>query len=87
VGLNLNFARSLAHSGWRPDLNPADYPVFPGAVSIAGYNSAADFATAFSNALGAPPTAFGQTCQGSCDPIQPSLDESGSVSSAKRAYV
>ena len=52
VGLNLNFARSLAHSGWRPDLNPADYPVFPGAVSVAGYNSAADFATAFSNALG-----------------------------------
>jgi len=26
VGLNLNFARSLAHSGMRPDVNPADYP-------------------------------------------------------------
>jgi hypothetical protein len=52
LGLNMNFARSLAHSGWRPDLNPADYPIFPGAVSVAGYASQADFATAFSNALG-----------------------------------
>jgi len=52
VGLNLNIARSLAHSGWRPDLNPADYPNFPGAVSVAGYPSEAAFAAAFSNALG-----------------------------------
>ena len=52
LGLNLSFARSLAHSGWRPDLNPADYPNFPGAVSVAGYTSEAAFAAAFSNALG-----------------------------------
>ena len=31
VGLNVNFAHSAAHSGMRPDLNPADYPPFPGA--------------------------------------------------------
>ena len=48
----VDFARSLAHSGFRPDLNPADYPIFPGAVSVAGYASNADFATAFSQALG-----------------------------------
>jgi hypothetical protein len=29
LGLNLNFARSLAHSSMRPDVNPADYPPFP----------------------------------------------------------
>jgi len=52
VGLNLNVARSLAHSGWRPDLNPADYPNFPGAVSVAGYTSEAAFAAAFAGALG-----------------------------------
>jgi hypothetical protein len=52
VGLNFNFARSLAHSGWRPDLNPADYPNFPGAVSVAGYPSEAAFAAAFAGALG-----------------------------------
>jgi hypothetical protein len=51
LGLNLNVARSLAHSGWRPDLNPADYPYFPGAVSVAGYSSEAAFAAAFAGAL------------------------------------
>ena len=48
----VDFARSLAHSGFRPDLNPADYPVFPGAVDVAGYPSNAAFAAAFSQALG-----------------------------------
>jgi hypothetical protein len=52
LGLNLNVARSLAHSGWRPDMNPADYPNFPGAVSVAGYPSEAAFAAAFAGALG-----------------------------------
>jgi hypothetical protein len=52
VGLNLNFARSLAHSGWRRDMNPADYPNFPGAASLAGYPSEAAFAAAFAGALG-----------------------------------
>jgi len=47
-----DFARSLAHSGFRPDLNSADYPVFPGAVTVAGYASNAAFATAFSQSLG-----------------------------------
>jgi len=47
-----DFARTLAHSGFRPDLNPADYPAFPGAVTVAGYASQAAFATAFSQALG-----------------------------------
>ena len=31
LGLNVSFAHSAAHSGMRPDLNPADYPPFPGA--------------------------------------------------------
>jgi hypothetical protein len=31
LGLTVNFAHSAAHSGMRPDLNPADYPPFPGA--------------------------------------------------------
>jgi hypothetical protein len=51
LGLNLNFAHSTAHSGFRPDINPATYPVFPGAVSVAGYPSDAAFAQTFANAL------------------------------------
>ena len=30
LGLNVSFAHSAAHSGMRPNLNPADYPFFPG---------------------------------------------------------
>ncbi len=52
LALQVDFARSLAHSGFRPDLNPADYPVFPGAVSVAGYPTEAAYASAFSQALG-----------------------------------
>jgi hypothetical protein len=52
LAFEVDFSRSLAHSGFRPDLNPADYPVFPGAVSVAGYASNADFVAAFSQALG-----------------------------------
>ncbi len=52
LALNVSFAHSVAHSGFRPDLNPADYPIFPGAVSVAGYSSEAAFATSFSQALG-----------------------------------
>ncbi|MGB9236332.1 MAG: hypothetical protein WCC04_18135 [Terriglobales bacterium] len=52
LGLNVSLARSQAHSGWRPDLNPADYPNFPGAVTVAGYPSEAAFAAAFASALG-----------------------------------
>jgi len=52
LALNLSVAHTVAHSGYRPDLNPADYPVFPGAVTVAGYTSDAAFATAFSQALG-----------------------------------
>jgi len=33
-------------------MNPADYPIFPGAVSVAGYPSEAAFAAAFAGALG-----------------------------------
>lgn len=51
LGLNLDFAHSVAHSGFRPDLNPATYPIFPGAVSVAGYASDQAFAQAFANAL------------------------------------
>lgn len=36
VGLNLNFARSLAHSSMRPDVNPADYPAFPWTTAVGG---------------------------------------------------
>jgi len=52
LGLGVNFAHSVAHSGFRPDLNPADYPVFPGAVSVAGYPTDLAFAQAFAGALG-----------------------------------
>jgi hypothetical protein len=52
LGLNVNFAHSAAHSGWRPDVNPADYLNFPGAVSVAGYATQAAFAAAFATALG-----------------------------------
>lgn len=52
LNFQVNFARSLAHSGFRPDLNPADYPNFPGAVSVAGYPTEAAYAAAFSQALG-----------------------------------
>ena len=52
LALNVNCAHSVAHSGFRPDLNPADYPIFPGAVDVAGYASEAAFAAAFSQALG-----------------------------------
>ncbi len=48
----MNFAHSAAHSGWRPDTNPADYLNFPGAVSVAGYPSQAAFAAAFANSMG-----------------------------------
>lgn len=51
LALNFGFAHSVAHSGFRPDLNTADYPVFPGAVDVAGYTSNAALATAFSQAL------------------------------------
>jgi len=51
LGFGVDFARSLAHSGFRPDLNPADYPIFPGAIDVAGYNSQQDYAAAFSAAL------------------------------------
>ncbi len=36
LGLNVNYAHSAAHSGLRPDLNPADYPVFPWTTDPAG---------------------------------------------------
>jgi len=52
LALGADFARSLAHSGFRPDLNPAHYPIFPGAVDVAGFNSQQDYAAAFSQALG-----------------------------------
>jgi hypothetical protein len=71
LALNVGVAHSVAHSGFRPDLNAADYPVFPGAVDVAGYTSDAAFATAFSQALGlgsgfvsrvdVPQTIFGST--------------------------
>ncbi len=52
LGLQIDFARTLAHSGFRPELNPTNYPDFPGAVSVAGYPSQAAYAAAFSQALG-----------------------------------
>jgi hypothetical protein len=36
LALNVNFAHTAAHSGMRPDLNPADYPVFPWTTDPAG---------------------------------------------------
>jgi len=34
LGLNVSFAHSAAHSSLRPDVNPADYPPFPGADPV-----------------------------------------------------
>jgi|SRR5579872_564364 len=51
-GFQVDFARTLAHSGFRPDLNPANYPNFPGAVPVAGYPTEGAYATAFGQALG-----------------------------------
>jgi hypothetical protein len=54
LGLNLNIARSIAHSGLRPDLNPADYPVFPWTTADGGDPQfPAHFATAL--AIGSGP--------------------------------
>jgi len=36
LGLNVSFAHSAAHSGMRPDLNPADYPPFPWTTAPGG---------------------------------------------------
>jgi hypothetical protein len=36
LGLNISFAHSAAHSGMRPDLNPADYPAFPWTTTPGG---------------------------------------------------
>jgi hypothetical protein len=33
---NADFARSVAHSGMRPDVNPADYPAFPWTTAAGG---------------------------------------------------
>jgi hypothetical protein len=51
LGFQVDFARTLAHSGFRPDLNRLNYPDFPGAVSVANYPSEAAYAAAFSQAL------------------------------------
>jgi len=36
LGLNVSFAHSAAHSGMRPDVNPADYPAFPWTTAQGG---------------------------------------------------
>jgi len=36
LGLNVSYAHSAAHSGFRPDLNPADYPAFPWTTAQGG---------------------------------------------------
>ena len=56
MSLGVDFARSVAHSGFRPDLNPADYPAFNylNAFMVNGnpYPSLAAYTSAFSGALG-----------------------------------
>jgi len=56
LAFQVDFARSVAHSAFRPDLNPADYPAFnyANAVMVDGnpYPSLAAYTTAFSQALG-----------------------------------
>ena len=49
LGLNVSFAHSVAHSGMRPDLNPADYPVFPWTTDPSGDPQ---FPAHFAGALG-----------------------------------
>jgi hypothetical protein len=36
LGLNVSCAHSVAHSGMRPDVNPADYPAFPWTTAVGG---------------------------------------------------
>ena len=36
LGLSVNFAHSAAHSGMRPDVNPATYPIFPWTTAPGG---------------------------------------------------
>ncbi|HEX7424622.1 MAG TPA: hypothetical protein VF311_12170 [Terriglobales bacterium] len=51
LGLNVSFAHSAAHSSMRPDLNPADYPLFQ--QTLADPTFPAQFANAL--AIGAGP--------------------------------
>jgi hypothetical protein len=60
VGLNVNFAHSLAHSGMRPDLNPADYPAFPGADPQA-FSDALKLGAGLVSQVNVPQTLVGST--------------------------
>jgi hypothetical protein len=60
VGLNVNFAHSAAHSGMRPDLNPADYPALPGADPQA-FSDALKLGAGLVSRVDVPQTLVGST--------------------------
>jgi hypothetical protein len=63
LGLNVNFAHSVAHSGIRPDLNPADYPAFPpdGGVAPADFAAALRLSAGLVSRVDVPQTLVGST--------------------------
>jgi hypothetical protein len=62
LGLNLSFARSIAHSEIRPDLNPADYPLFqPGTTTADLFAMALGLAAGPVSQVNVPQTLIGAT--------------------------
>ncbi len=63
LGLNVNFAHSVAHSGMRPDVNPADYPPFPpdGGVDPAAFAAALGLSAGLVSQVNVPQTIVGST--------------------------
>ena len=62
LGLNVSFARSIAHSEIRPDLNPADYPLFqPGTTTADLFAMALGLAAGPVSQVNVPQTLIGAT--------------------------
>jgi hypothetical protein len=62
LGLNVSFAHSAAHSGMRPDLNPADYPTFePGTTTPALFAAALGIGAGPVSQVNVPQTLIGAT--------------------------
>jgi hypothetical protein len=62
LGLNVSFAHSAAHSGMRPDLNPADYPAFgPGTTTPALFAGALGIGAGPVSQVNVPQTLIGAT--------------------------
>ena len=62
LGLNVSLAHSAAHSGMRPDLNPADYPAFgPGTTTPALFAGALGIGAGPVSQVNVPQTLIGAT--------------------------